>query len=47
MAEGKCEYRLLGVNGNLCGKPEVARRIENVRFPPDSGPLVESNISGR
>jgi hypothetical protein len=33
-------------NVRSCGKPEVAKRIENGRFPPDPGRLVVANISG-
>jgi hypothetical protein len=40
-----CVYRLLGVNGNLCGKAEVGREPGNGKLPLETFRLVGANIT--
>jgi len=41
----KCEYKLLGLNGHLCGKAEVESKPGNGKLPPETFRLVGPNIT--
>jgi hypothetical protein len=45
VAEGKREYRVLGVNVLFCGKAEVGREPGNGKLPLETFLLVGANIT--